>query len=797
MGKGYPTAGHFSYQNRDNAAYLSDAWLMEHYDSARLDELSARLETLEHKINGLEERLARLATAPAAPHPVPDQPDAAHEPPLNDPYAYDPYASPAALRPYPEPPQLVQAPVMAPSAAESAPPRGEGNVGSYLLSGAAALLVLLAAVSLIALVWEQIPDAVKVGGLALLSLAVVSAGTTLAERRPHQQVAAATLTGTGGALGFVTIIGAVLIAGMPALAAFALMAIWGLVLLLVSWTTQQFFTAVVSTLGALVTVAFAAAQAADHPGRAVLIWTLVNGYLLALAAVCALLPRYASGMRLAEWLPTTSMAVTATALLIGPGTLLAVNSPTGMMLLCLPAVVLLIQAHQSGRLLSRSPGCAGVVWEWAGVGAVMALAVLRLGRVVMVAPTTSSLAAALLLLCATASTAALLPEDAEWPWPRNVVGVNLAAMLGVGAAACTVDQRLLLPTVLALALASIPVVRAGSAMPVAVLPLAGLVPLAFAMVPVPKTTVWLALVALLIAVGLSLWLESRLAPPTALPDSPATPPRPVSDLRASLLAVAAWLIGADLVVALPTLVERLAPGTSAAPLVAGASALALSGLGLFTRDCTPLTLATGARAGALEGARDLRTPAVSTVPAIAWTGYMLLAAQSALTLGRADAAASAIGSLGATPLVLLAMALTVAGARLLLPWLRGSGAALAIAISLSVALWWSAMVLTGASPTSMLVTALVLTTGTVCIVVGFGVRATTLRHYGLSLVMLVVVKLALLDLTDGSSIAQILSLLVAGLACFCLSLVYNRFAQEQARQARTAAAGYDASDMDG
>ncbi|PHP51989.1 hypothetical protein [Actinomyces ruminis] len=174
-------------------------------------------------------------------------------------------------------------------------------------------MVLLAAVSLIALAWDQISDAWKVIGLALLSLAMVSAGTTLAENRPRQQIAAAAITGTGGALGFVTIIGAVLLVDLQTSVAIALMAAWGFVLLLVSWTAGQFFTAVVSALGALVTVGFAWVQANAYPGRAALIWALVNGYLVALAVVSALLAHYAQRMRLAAWLPATAMVVTAVA----------------------------------------------------------------------------------------------------------------------------------------------------------------------------------------------------------------------------------------------------------------------------------------------------------------------------------------------------------------------------------------------------------------------------------------------------------------------------------------------------
>lgn len=738
---------------------------MEHYDSAQLDELLARLATLERKVDGLEGRLSRLspATDSSLPH--------ASDPYLPDPYAPPPQQQWRATQPAPHSPGVTPPPT------GQVPPQREGNVGAYLLSGAAALLVLLAAVSLITLVWEQIPDVWKVIGLALISMAMVSAGTTLAENRPRQQVAAAAITGTGGALGFVTIIGAVLLVGLQTPIAMALMAAWGFVLLLVSWTAGQFFTAVVSALGALVTVGFAWVQAEAYPWRAALIWALVNGYLVALAVVCALLAHYARRMRLAAWLPTTAMVATATALVIGPVGLLSESTPAGIMLLCLPAVILLVQAHHSAHLLCRTAGRYVAAWEWAGVGAALMLAVLHLGLAPAVPSMTRSLIAVVFLVAAALSTAALLPDGDGRRGPRQVADVNLGVMLAVGAAAFAVEPRLLLPAVLALALASLPLAHARQSAPVFVLPLTGLAALAVAAAAQPRMpTVGLSLAAVLVAVCLGVWLEARMAP---VPDAPSagTPP-----LRAKLLTAASWMIGVDLVVVVPALVERLTPGSTIAPVLAGVSALALSGLGLFTRGCTPLTLVSGTRAGSLEGARGLRTPLVPAVPVISMVGFGLLAVQAAVTLAQADSIArSTAGALRAVPLVVLGLALAVAGARLLLPWLKHSGAALAIVISQSVALWWSAMILTGASPTSMLVTALVLATGTVCIVSGFRLRATAVRHYGLTLVMLVVVKLGVLDLAGGNSITQILALLVAGLACFCLSLVYNRFAHEQAR----------------
>ena len=183
----------------------------------------------------------------------------------------------------------------------------EGNLGRYLLSGAAAVLVLSAGVSLLALVWDSIPDPVKILGLALIAVTMTAAGAQLGISRPRYRVAAATITGTGGGLGFVSIVGAVLLNGMlspePAL---VLMACWGLVLLAVSHLTRVLFTAVVSTLGALVTIGFAVSHVVRQPQAALITWLMISIYVTVLALTCVVLSRNTERMRLAAWSPVTS-----------------------------------------------------------------------------------------------------------------------------------------------------------------------------------------------------------------------------------------------------------------------------------------------------------------------------------------------------------------------------------------------------------------------------------------------------------------------------------------------------------
>ena len=64
--------------------------------------------------------------------------------------------------------------------------------------------------------------------------------------------------------------------------------------------------------------------------------------------------------------------------------------------------------------------------------------------------------------------------------------------------------------------------------------------------------------------------------------------------------------------------------------------------------------------------------------------------------------------------------------------------------------------------------------GALSIVAGFRAHATAMRLYGLVLVMLMVLKLAVIDMSGQNSITRILSLLVAGVICFALSVAYSR-----------------------
>ena len=68
-----------------------------------------------------------------------------------------------------------------------------------------------------------------------------------------------------------------------------------------------------------------------------------------------------------------------------------------------------------------------------------------------------------------------------------------------------------------------------------------------------------------------------------------------------------------------------------------------------------------------------------------------------------------------------------------------------------------------------------LTAGIVCVLIGFIARGKALRIYGLGLIMVMVLRFAIADMAGQNSLVRIVSLLLAGLVCFGLSLAYARF----------------------
>ena len=680
----------------------------------------------------------------------------------------------------------------------------EGNLGRYLLSGAAAVLVLSAGVSLLALVWDYIPNPVKILGLALIAVTMTASGARLGVSHPRHRVAAATITGTGGGLGFVAIVGAVLLGGMlspePAL---ALMACWGLVLLAVSHMTRVLFTAVVSTLGALVTIGFAVSHVARQPQAALITWLMVSIYVTVLALTCTVLSRNTGRMRMAAWYPVTSMVATATALIatpIQPMLRASVASGTGVVLvLCLLLVCQSI--HASTRLWSIGVKTSG--WDW---GPTAVILMLEFGNL-MTEQTSLHLAHSVVvitflleLLLLAAAALAILPTYCPDRWRRAMAIGHEAAFFPLALAGMVVidDPRVHLFVVVAAMLCLLPAIMNARVEPAPILALLGTAPI---LVPAgtaySRSDSWSLIISVVISalmVCVAEGIGDRVARSSAVPAPYAVPSRVQPRVQALRVALAA--VAFNLTVLAPFLGSGLvedSQGTWAAlRMVPGLVTIALIALGAVSGGATPLRVLSGQCRGARYqvGPHGAALPDPSGrqtgAPAPSWIVSGMVATLALATLSWADAASSSVWML---LLVAVALGLGASATWLLLPWRRRAEVCLSLAIGNSLLMWFSVMVATEVGPGSVLMSVLVLLTGGACIVLGFGARLTILRHYGLTLVLLSVLKLAVMDVASQNSIIRVISLAAAGVVCFVLSLLYNRFAQEQRRESNQAPMG--------
>lgn len=673
----------------------------------------------------------------------------------------------------------------------------EGNLGRYLLSGAAALLVLSAGVSLLALVWDSIPNPVKILALALIAVTMTAVGARLSVSRPKYRVAAATITGTGGGLGFVSIVGAVLLGGMlgpePAL---VLMAGWGLVLLVVSHLTRVLFTAIISTIGALVTIGFAFSHVTHQASTAIVTWLMISVYVTVLALTCAALSRGTGRMRLAAWYPVTSVVATVAALVfapISPMLRVSVVGGTGIVLaLCL---LLVGQVMHAGRRL-WSIGIKTAGWDW-GLAALVLLMVypnllmkqISLEVVHSVVVATFILQ---LLLLAGAALAVLAPHSPD-QW-RSAMAISHEATffpLALAAMATVSDPRAYLFVVVAAMLCFLPAIVDGRAEPAPILALLGTAPIL-----VPPTTMYaradrLSLIASVAVSVLLVMMTEGLGDRTARSMPSPAPSGASSRVQSRLLALRAALaaIVFNLAVLIPFLAKVLVndslSGRAALHMVPGLVLIAFIALGTVSSEATPLRVLSGQcrgsryRVGPQGQALPDPNSSLTGAPVPSWIVSGLATVTAVATLSWAEELSS---TTWAVALAAVALGLGACATWLLLPWGRRAEVCLSLAIGNSLLMWLSVIVVTSIAVGSVLMSVLVLLTGGACIVVGFRLRLTVLRHYGLTLVLLSVLKLAAVDTASQNSIVRVVSLAAAGIICFVLSLIYNRYAQEQRRE---------------
>ena len=683
---------------------------------------------------------------------------------------------------------------------------GEAALGKYLLSAAAAVLVFLAAASLIALLWNSIPDIVKVGAVGVTGVTLTVVGMGMVSRATTNRLPAATITGIGGGLGFVCLVGAVLLGLLPPLSAFLALTGWTIILILVAARARLPYITIITALGGLSTIGLAAAQSRIHPEQSFLGLMMTVGYVAAITLTTAMTARKAvEQSRFRPLYLLSASAIGLPALFMAPVGRAREITETGTLVAMLVLVALLfaqlilvvragevpegeIPEDETPGTTPESPiGTPTNPWALAWLTAPLLIAISTL-RLRPAPPPRADLdwfqhqdftllAVAHLVVLAVVVVPLVFKGVAAkaGQWAGHCLFVSAFVVVGILLPQLKNEALALGALVAVLALTAIPAVLAGNAFHAITVPAAVVLLTWFGYDP----GIYLALVrlgVLAVAVAVALAVEKRL------------PGRPEH-------VVAVWLVVFLLVLRLPAVVQELlwrlgvepAWGVTAWGILMLSVVVALIALGLGSGHATTLPLLSGRLFG--QRAHLVDDPAVGTVsatpsspvPMILTLGtagvmqYAIYAATSWSVLPWRPAAHPAWAFL-AHELVLIPFVLAVGCAVVWMMWplVRHPWHGVAAGVTFTLSLLGMNTLLTATNVDSATSSAFLIITGALSIVAGFRAHATAMRLYGLVLVMLMVLKLAVIDMSGQNSITRILSLLVAGVICFALSVAYSR-----------------------
>ncbi len=664
---------------------------------------------------------------------------------------------------------------------------GEKQLGRYLLSLAASLLVLMAAASLVALLWNAVPHYVKILIIGVVAAALTGVGTRLSLRQGGNKVAAATVMGTGGGLGFVAIIGGVLLGGtIPPGAAILLLTAWSVVLILLAGKARTFFAALIVGAGGLVTVILARTFAYDHLAQAPKATWAIFLYTASLTLVCGFVARKEASYKLRTAYAAIALAVTAAGLAATPyvvaATVSAVSSSAA--LLATLAWTLGVYAMVSHWAIAAWPMhsdalCGG--WFAGCLAAAQVFSAMRSAPLPIGDDEPWALLALLGAVVGATLAVSVLPLNARSSAYAGLSASATAVTLGIAdffnahgsSSGKDAHPALQLIVVGAVALSAVPTVRRHSAEHAVIMPATLL--LFEIQQPGGTAREVFSLLAAAITVGVVLIVSRRASN------------RPV-------LIASSWALAVAVVGAVPVHLLRLASAAGLQDewrlvlhiaLVNLAVALLIYA-GLPTSKFTPTELLCGKGRGerppftrvVVMQTIDRGNPKIvdkpTTVLLLAPVGicFGVLCYECLAVLLVRDAASPPAKAAFLATLLALNMALT---------WMAWP-AAENVAGSAVVAANTTAGVVGGfflfggvSGGSSVFGTIAFLTAGTVCVLIGFIARGKALRIYGLGLIMVMVLRFAIVDMAGQNSLVRIVSLLLAGLVCFGLSLAYARF----------------------
>ena len=663
---------------------------------------------------------------------------------------------------------------------------GEAALGKYLL-------------------WNSIPDIVKVGAVGVTGVTLTVVGMGMVSRATTNRLPAATITGIGGGLGFVCLVGAVLLGLLPPLSAFLALTGWTIILILVAARTRLPYITIITALGGLSTIGLAAAQSRIHPEQSFLGLMMTVGYVAAITLTTAMTARKAvEQSRFRPLYLLSASAIGLPALFMAPvgkareiteaGTLVAMLVLVALLFAQLILVVRAGEVPEDEIPEDETPGTTPESpigtptnpWAlaWLTAPLLIAISTLRLRPVPPPRATPdwflqqdfTLLAVAHLVVLAVVVVPLVFKGVAAkaGQWAGHCLFVSAFVVVGILLPQLRNEALALGALVAVLALTAIPAVLAGNAIHAITVPAAVVLLTWFGHDPgIDLALVRLGVLAVAVAVALA--VEKRL------PDRPEH-------------LVTVWLVVFLLVLRLPAVVEELLWRLGVEPAwgtVWGSLTLsvivALIALGLGSGHATTLPLLSGRLFG--QRARLVDEPAVGTVslapsspvPMILTLGaaglmqYAIYAATSWSVLPWLPAAHPAWAFL-AHELVLIPFVLAVGCAVVWMMWplVRHPWHGVAAGIAFTLSLLGMNTLLTATNVDSATSSATLIIAGALSIVAGFRAHATAMRLYGLVLVMLTVLKLAVIDMSGQNSITRILSLLVAGVICFALSVAYSR-----------------------
>ena len=669
----------------------------------------------------------------------------------------------------------------------------EGQAGRYLLSLAAALLILMAGASLIALLWNSIPDYVKVLVVALTGMALTGTGAWTARRPRSNRVAAATVMGTGGGLVYVAIIGSVLLGEVDADIAFFLLTAWSLLLVILAVRTRILFTMLIVGAGGAVTVVLAGTYAGDHPDQALAaIWAICL-HSICLGAVCAIVAQASAPAKLRAAYAGPSFVVTVVAGAVAP--LDAASRISFASAASALALTLLLSFLQYGLLAhweaERAPENAHFIGGgWFAVDLAAMFVLLRL----YTAPEgTWDPMWKFALIAAVMTGTALLAAATPMEWHVAVyAGISSSVATTLFAMACRSEwsdrPEMLVVVIAAVGLSAAPSIRHRDGTPTLTVPCALIVMGARSHSDADRAVLALSgvLVAAAVMAAASLRARDRRVP-----------------------VASTWLLAAILVVFVPLNAADLLDASGVRPEWTVTALLVMVNLiatllvfaGLATNRLTPAELLAGRGLGKRPGAtlerfrvdtlqgEDGFARRIAIPPETGGVSGLALAIQgfSLIPMSQVDEA---------LPRLCFTVSFIILGGAimwLVWPIVRSSFGSVVVGATTTVMLLGGTCLLSQSDPASVPGTIAFLFAGAVCICVGFTARSKVLRLYGLVVIMAMVVKFAAVDMAGQNSVVRVVSLAVAGVVCFALSLVYARFSSTLEKSSRKGGASPEAA----